>query len=123
MSLGGRRGQTGVETRILVLTGPDVAADADAVCLRLAELYRAGARAVECDVGALGVPGLAAVETLARMRLTARRWERGFTVTGASPALRVLLDLVGLVELLGEPEEGEPPRGVQEGIEPDDLAV
>ncbi|MEW2413649.1 STAS domain-containing protein [Streptomyces sp. NPDC046866] len=110
-----------MKTQILVLTGPDVAVGgADAVCLRLAELYGAGAGAVECDVGALTAPGLAAVETLARLRLTARRWGRGLLVTGAGPELRALLGLVGLVELLGQPEQREPPGGVEEGVEPDD---
>ncbi len=127
MSFAGQSGRTGVKTKkTLVLTGPDVAVGgADAVCLRLAELYGAGAGAVECDVGAIGAPGLPAVETLARLRLTARRWGRGLTVTGAGPELRALLGLVGLVELfepLGQPEQREPAVGVQEGIEPDDPA-
>ncbi|MFK0254294.1 hypothetical protein [Streptomyces sp. NPDC090445] len=111
--------------RILVLTGPDVAAGgADAACRRLAELYAAGAGAVECDVGALaGPPGLAAVETLARLQLAARRRGRALAVTGAGPELRALLGLVGLGQLLGEPEEGEPAVGVQERVEPGDPPV
>ncbi|MFD8415736.1 hypothetical protein ACFV2Q_28950 [Streptomyces sp. NPDC059650] len=111
--------------RILELTGADVAAGgADAACLRLAELYGAGAGSVACDLAALpGPPPLAAVETLARLRLTARRWDRGLTVTGAGPGLRALLGLVGLAELLGEAEEGEPAVGVEEGVEPGDPPV
>ncbi|WP_407837593.1 STAS domain-containing protein [Streptomyces sp. DSM 116496] len=106
----------------LVLPGPGLAAhDVAGLCARLARLYEAGATAVVCDAAAATAPGLAAVEALARLRLTAAG--RPFRVTGAPPPLRALLHLVGLVELLGEPEEREPPGGVQEGVEPDDLPV
>ncbi|WP_308346793.1 STAS domain-containing protein [Streptomyces sp. ISL-66] len=106
----------------LVLPGPGPAAcDVASLCARLELLYAAGAGAVLCDAGAVTAPGLGTVEVLARLRLTAG--DRPFRVTGAAPALRALLDLVGLVELLGEAEEREPPGGVQEGVEPDDLPV
>ncbi|MET9321240.1 STAS domain-containing protein [Streptomyces sp. NPDC003038] len=112
-----------MEIKRLVLPGPEpTAQDTARLCARLARLYAAGASAVVCDASAVTAPGLAAVEALARLRLTARG--RGaFTVTGAGPAYRALLRLVGLVELLGEAEEREPPLGVQEGIEPDDPAL
>uniref|UniRef100_A0AAU2JTT6 STAS domain-containing protein n=1 Tax=Streptomyces sp. NBC_00049 TaxID=2903617 RepID=A0AAU2JTT6_9ACTN len=113
-----------MKIRRLALPGPGPAAPQDAalLCARLARLYDAGADAVVCDAAAVTAPGLADVQVLARLRLAARG--RGtLTVTGAPPALRALLDLVGLVELLGEPEEREPPGGVQEGVEPDDLSV
>ncbi|MFB6561251.1 STAS domain-containing protein [Streptomyces sp. NPDC056400] len=112
-----------MEIRRLVLPGPGPADPQDTalLCARLARLYEDGARAVECDARAVTAPGLGTVEVLARLRLTARG--RPLRVTGAAPALRALLDLVGLVELLGEAEQREPPRGVQEGVEPDDLAV
>ncbi|MGR4883138.1 STAS domain-containing protein [Streptomyces sp. LARHCF249] len=113
-----------METTRLVLPGPcPTEQHAAGLCARLSRLYEDGAARVECDAGAVTAPGLAAVEVLARLRLTARGYGRGFAVTGAGPALRALLDLVGLAELLGEAEEGEPARGVQEGVEPDDLAV
>ncbi|MGW1772884.1 STAS domain-containing protein [Streptomyces sp. NPDC002104] len=106
----------------LVLPGPGpTAADAALLCARLALLYDAGASEVVCDAAAVGVPGLAHVNALARLRLTAGG--RPFRVAGVGPPLRALLDLVGLVELLGEPEEREPPGGVQEGVEPGDPAV
>ncbi|MFF4386022.1 MULTISPECIES: STAS domain-containing protein [unclassified Streptomyces] len=108
--------------RRLVLPGPTpTATDGARLCARLVRLYEGGATAVECDAGAVTAPDLADVEVLARLRLTARG--RPLRVTGAEPALRALLDLVGLVELLGEVEQREPPSGVQEGVEPDDLAV
>ncbi|MCX5012144.1 STAS domain-containing protein [Streptomyces sp. NBC_00555] len=113
-----------MEIKRLVLPGPGPdAQDTARLCARLARLYEDGATAVVCDATAVTAPGLVAVETLARLRLTARGHGAGFAVIGAGPALRALLDLVGLVELLGEPEEREPPGGVQEGVEPDDLAV
>ncbi|WP_030763315.1 MULTISPECIES: STAS domain-containing protein [unclassified Streptomyces] len=112
-----------MEIQKLVLPGPGPAAPQDAalLCARLARLYDGGAGAVVCDAAAVTAPGLADVQVLARLRLTARG--RPLRVTGAGPALRALLDLVGLVELLGEAEQREPPCGVQEGVEPDDLAV
>ncbi|MER7463916.1 STAS domain-containing protein [Streptomyces sp. NPDC097981] len=111
-----------MEITRLVLPGPGpTSQDAARLCTRLARLYDAGAAAVVCDAAAVTAPGLATVEVLARLRLAARG--RPFRVTGAGPALRALLHLVGLVELLGEPEEGEPAVGVQEGVEPDDPAV
>ncbi|WP_327264114.1 STAS domain-containing protein [Streptomyces sp. NBC_01232] len=106
----------------LVLPGPaPTARDAARLCARLVLLYEDGAAAVECDAGAVTAPGLGTVEVLARLRLAARG--RPLRVTGAAPALRALLDLVGLVEVLGEAEQREPPGGVQEGVEPDDLAL
>ncbi|MFD9336360.1 STAS domain-containing protein [Streptomyces sp. NPDC060028] len=111
-----------MEITRLVLPGPSPAEqDVALLCARLARLYEAGAGAVVCDAGAVTAPGLAAVEVLARLRLVARG--RALRVVGVAPALRALLHLVGLVELLGEVEEGEPAGGVEEGVEPDDLAV
>ncbi|MGW0395419.1 STAS domain-containing protein [Streptomyces sp. NPDC003042] len=112
-----------MEIERLVLPGPGpTARDAALLCARLARLYDDGAGAVVCDAAAVTEPGLGAVEVLARLRLVARG--RGaFTVTGAGPAYRALLGLVGLAELLGETEEGEPAGGVQEGVEADDPSV
>ncbi|WP_327285048.1 MULTISPECIES: STAS domain-containing protein [unclassified Streptomyces] len=111
-----------METTRLVLPGPSpTARDAVLLCARLSRLYEDGAHAVVCDAGAVTAPDLSAVEILARLRLTARG--RPLRVEGAPPALRALLHFVGLAELLGQTEEGEPAVGVQEGVEPDDLAV
>ncbi|THA36006.1 STAS domain-containing protein [Streptomyces sp. A1547] len=121
MTFHGGGGQPPVEITRLVLPGPGpTRRDAALLCARLTRLYEAGADAVECDVGAVTAPDLATVEALARLRLTARG--RPFRVTGAGPRLRALLDLVGLVELLGEAEEGEPAGGVQEGVQAGDAA-
>lgn len=113
-----------MEMTRLVLPGPSpTERDAARLCARLARLYADGASAVVCDAGAVTAPGLGAVDALARLRLTARGHGGVFAVTGVGPAFRALLDLVGLVELLGEAEEREPPGGVQEGVEPGDPAV
>ncbi|MEV6650489.1 STAS domain-containing protein [Streptomyces sp. NPDC051219] len=125
---------------VLVITGPISHADVPRLCEQLRVLLHdsvtagpgggAGgvpggsvpARVVDCDVGALTAPDLAAVDALARLQLTARRTGGRIRLLRPSGRLRALLGLVGLgVEVLGETEEREPPLGVQEGIEPDDL--
>ena len=52
------------------------------------------------DVGALAAPDLGLVDLLARATLTARRQGRILGVLGASPAVRGLLDLVGLSDVI-----------------------
>ncbi|WP_229906946.1 STAS domain-containing protein [Streptomyces vinaceus] len=122
MSSGGPGSHPCVEITRLVLPGPaPTRRDAALLCARLTQLYEDGADAVECDVGAVTAPDLALVEALARLRLAARG--RPLRVVGASPALRALLGLVGLLQLLGEAEEGEPAGGVQEGVQSGDPPV
>ncbi|MFF8830452.1 STAS domain-containing protein [Streptomyces sp. NPDC015131] len=79
-------------------------ADVPRLCEELAALLgeRGGADVV-CHVGAVTRPNLATVEALARLRLTARRLGRRMAVTGAGPELRMLLELVGLTDLLVMP--------------------
>ncbi|CAL9442654.1 hypothetical protein SUDANB6_02273 [Streptomyces sp. enrichment culture] len=87
-------------------------------------LRTTGAGVVVCDVGGLGPPGLAVVDLLARLELTARRAGGRLRLRGADPALRALLDLVGLrFEAEGQPEQREPPPGVEEAVETGDPAV
>lgn len=62
---------------------------------------------VICDVGGVTRPGLATVEALARLRLTAQRRGRRMTVRNAQPALRALLELVALDGLLTPPAAPE----------------
>ncbi len=116
---------------------------------RLCEAVRAllgttGAGVVVCDVAGLGPPGLTAIDALARMELAARRAGGRIRLAGPDPALRALLDLVGLrfetcdgagpadsavsgslgpVEMEGESEEREPAGRVQEEVEPGDAAL
>ncbi|MFF5182634.1 STAS domain-containing protein [Streptomyces sp. NPDC000345] len=110
---------------VLALTGPvtpeRVAGLADAVRALLAA---GGGGVVVCEVSALGPPGLAAVDLLARLQLAARRAGGRIRLRAPGPALRALLDLVGLpVEVEGETEEREPAAGVEIEVEPGEAAV
>ncbi|MEV1066576.1 STAS domain-containing protein [Streptomyces sp. NPDC050263] len=83
-----------------------------------------GAGVVVCDVAGIGPPGLAAVELLARLQLAARRAGGHIRLRAPEPALRALLDLVGLsFEVEGETEEREPALGVEIEVEPGEAAV
>ncbi|MDH6225378.1 hypothetical protein M2169_002348 [Streptomyces sp. MJP52] len=91
---------------------------------RLCDAARAGldsgATVVICDVRAVRRPTLATVELVARLRLTARRGGGRVLLRGPDPALLALLDLVGLsvgVEMPGEAEQREEPRGVEEAVQ------
>lgn len=114
---------------VLVLSGPLTRDGVEGPCDELRILLDGGGgggagRVVVCDVGGLGPPGLAAVNLLARLQLTARRRGGRIRLRDPSPALCALLDLVGLrFETEGQPEQREPPLGVQEAVEPGDPAV
>lgn len=115
---------------VLVLRGPLTGDEVNGPCDALRTLLESGGRrgttgaVVVCDVGGLGPPGLAAVNLLARLQLTARRCGGRIRLRDPSPALCALLDLVGLrFEMEGQPEQREPPLGVQEAVEPGDPAV
>ncbi|GAA2487093.1 STAS domain-containing protein [Streptomyces gobitricini] len=68
-----------------------------------------GTAHVVCDVGGVARPGLTAVDALARLRLTAGRLGHRMAVQGAGPELRMLLELVGLADLLLTPPPPPPP--------------
>ncbi|SCD57357.1 ABC-type transporter Mla maintaining outer membrane lipid asymmetry, MlaB component, contains STAS domain [Streptomyces sp. SolWspMP-5a-2] len=112
---------------VLVLRGPVGPAELTGLC----DAVRAGlgpgsAGAVVVDVGPLGAPDLGTVDTLAWLQLTARRAGGRILLRAPGPALRALLDLVGLpvgVEVRGDPEEREPPLGVEVEVEPGEPAV
>ncbi|MGD1219589.1 MULTISPECIES: STAS domain-containing protein [Streptomyces] len=90
----------------------------------LTRLKAAGGGVVVCDVAGIGPPGLAVVDALARLELTARRAGGRIRLRGPDPALRGLLALVGLrFETEGEPEEREPAGGVQEAVETGDAPL
>lgn len=116
---------------VLVLPGPVTRDEVPRLCDDVrAQLEATGAGVVVCDVAGLGPPGLAVVDVLARLELTARRVGGRIRLRNPDPALRALLDLVGLrfdtidsagfIESEGEPEEREPTGGVQEAVEPGD---
>ncbi len=94
-------------------------ADIPDICAELADRLRGrSGELVICDVAEVIRPDVVTVETLARLRLTARRHGARLVVAGADPQLRDLLRLLGLDGALPEasrqPEQREQPRGVEE---------
>lgn len=84
---------------VLVIADRVTSADVPRLCEELTGLLDAhDAQEVDCDVGALGAPDLAAVDAVARLRLTARRRGRVLRLRNPTPALLALLELVGLHE-------------------------
>ncbi|PKT71988.1 hypothetical protein CW362_16345 [Streptomyces populi] len=134
-----------VKPAVLVLPGLVTRDEVPRLCEAVRTLLgTTGAGVVVCDVAGLGPPGLTAVDALARMELAARRAGGRIRLRGPDPALRALLDLVGLrfetcadrgpalapgpgslgsVEVEGESEEREPAGRVQEEVEPGDAAL
>ncbi|MET9447901.1 STAS domain-containing protein [Streptomyces cinerochromogenes] len=110
---------------VLVLSGPVHRDVVDGLCAEVRALLEGGGgRVVVCDVGGLGPPGLAAVDLLARLELTARRAGGRIRLQDPGPALHALLDLVGLrFQVEGQTEEREPALGVEEAVESGDPAV
>ncbi|WP_143589802.1 STAS domain-containing protein [Streptomyces africanus] len=110
---------------VLVLPGPVARDEVSGLSDDIRALLRTSrARVVVCDVKGLGPPGLAAVDLLARLQLAARRAGGRIRLRDPDPALRALLDLVGLrFEVEGQAEEREPALGVEEAVEPGDPAV
>ena len=112
--------------------------DVPAACDGLRALVGArDAVRVVCDVTGIAAD-LMTVEVLARLRLTALRLGCRLELRNASPELQQLIGFCGLHDVLpserlarldrlalrghgGQPEEGEPPCGVEEGVEPGDL--
>ncbi|WP_318201749.1 STAS domain-containing protein [Streptomyces sp. SCL15-4] len=107
---------------VLVLTGPVRREEVAGWCAVVREaLAGGGGGIVVCDVGGLGPPGLAAVDLLARLELTARRAGGRIRLRDADPALGALLELVGLrFQTEGQAEEREPALGVEEAVETGD---
>lgn len=110
---------------VLVLTGPVTRDEVTGLCDEVRALLEAGgARAVVCDVGGLGPPGLGTVDLLARLELTARRAGGRIRLRDPDPGLHALLDLVGLrFETERQPEQREPALRVEETVEPGDPAL
>ncbi|MDN0195346.1 STAS domain-containing protein [Streptomyces sp. S.PNR 29] len=110
---------------VLALAGPVTRDMVPVLCDDVRALLEGtGAGVVVCDVGGLGPPGLGVVDLLARLELTARRAGGRIRLRDPDPALHALLDLVGLrFEMEGQPEQREPPLGVEEEVEPGEPAV
>ncbi|MYU03767.1 STAS domain-containing protein [Streptomyces sp. SID8366] len=113
------------EPPVLVLPRAAGRGETPALCDAVrSALERTGARVVICDTAALGPPGLAQVDLLARLELAARRSGGRIRLRAPAPALRALLAAVGLrFQLEGQPEEGEPAPGVEEAVETGDPAL
>jgi len=110
--------------------GPLALADLPRLCERLHAISTAtGSDEVVCDVGAVTAIDARTVDALARLQLTARRLGCRIRLRGEPPALRDLLAFFGLsdavpsVEPVGQPEQREHPRGVEERVEADDPPV
>jgi anti-anti-sigma regulatory factor len=128
MSSAGRPGLPLVDAMtpaVLVLPGPVTRDEARELCDDVRALLETrGARVVVIDAAAIGPPGLAAVDLLARLELAARRAGGRIRLRDPAPSLRALLDLVGLrFEMEGQAEQREPPLGVEEEVEPGEPAV
>jgi hypothetical protein len=121
-----------VTTEVTWLLRPPVArGDISELCEQLGMLVAVtGAAVVICDVGDFAEPDVVLVDALARLGLTARRLGASLELARASPQLTLLLALIGLGHALPgaghlrrEPEEGEDGVGVEEVVDPGDLAV
>jgi hypothetical protein len=88
-------------TLVISIDDGDVRVGAGDPCARLLGLLEPGVtRLVVCDVARLARPDVAAVDLVARLRLTCRRFGCRFVVRGASGDLRRLLGLVGLCRVV-----------------------
>jgi ABC-type transporter Mla MlaB component len=90
-----------------------------------------GPEPLQCDVGTITQADEATLDALARLQLAARRLGTSIELTNAGRALRDLLDLAGLADVLpdasgvevdGQVEDGEQ-LGVDEEVDPGDAAV
>jgi ABC-type transporter Mla MlaB component len=119
----------------LVIGAPIACADVPGLCDRLRRrAAQSDAEVILCDVRGLVRPDATCVHALARLQLTARRLGRRVRLLDPPPELRDLLRFVGLdealpatgglrVEPVGQAEEREEPRRVEERVEPGDPAV
>ena len=108
--------------------------DMPTLTAELGALVNAGATQVDCDVGAVALADLGAVDSLARLQLAARRLGCSLRLTRASSELQQLLGCVGLadvvlgveglrVEVRRQAEDREERFGVEEKCELDDLRL
>lgn len=111
------------------MSGPVAQRDVAMLCERVRTLLKTcEADLVICDVGVLAEPDAVTVDLLARLQLTARRLRRRVRFLDACAELQDLLSLSGLsevvpcgeldLEAIGEAEEREPSRGVEEEADP-----
>ena len=120
-------------TTIVVLRGPIDRDDIPSLCERMGTLLqgRSGGSVV-CDVGSIYDPDAVTIDALAQLQLSARALGCRLRLVHACGELRELVDLVGLsdvlpvlaasgVEMIGQPEEWEQVRGVEEEADAGDV--
>jgi ABC-type transporter Mla MlaB component len=91
----------GSSTIVLVLSGPILRADLAGLCERVETLLeRSNADLAFCDVEGVADPDVVTVDALARLQLIARRLGLEIRVLHARGALRDLLTLTGLCEVV-----------------------
>lgn len=112
MSFGRRTGLPDVDAMtpiVLTVSGRLTRAGVAGLCAELETLLVTAdtqVTVVDCDVGGVVHPDLAAVEAIARLSLVARRsGGRRLRLRGTPPELRLLIDLVGLADVLALAEE------------------
>ena len=97
----GSRAPLELRDGMLVMGGAIARADLPGLCDGAdAMVHDVADDPVVCNVEALTAPDLVAVETLARIALTARRMGKGLELEGADPELRSLVALAGLADVL-----------------------
>jgi anti-anti-sigma regulatory factor len=95
----------GSPAAVLVLSGTVGPADVAALCAEVARLLDGSrGRVIMCDVAALAGPGLAAVEALARLKLTVDRLGHRIRFCRVPREMLELLVLTGLDEVLPAPD-------------------
>jgi len=96
---------------VLVVAAPIARADVQPLCDELrVRLEASDADRVVCDVGAVMDPDVGAVDAVARLALTARRFGRRIGLVHAPPELQDLLALAGLADVV--------PCGAESAVEP-----
>ena len=88
------------ETTLFAIRGPIAREDLPGLCDRVcALLARTGACVAICDVRGVE-PDAVVVDALARLQLGAKRHGRQVRLSGTSPELRELVELMGLTDVL-----------------------
>ncbi|WP_228830476.1 STAS domain-containing protein [Nocardia beijingensis] len=101
-------GTAGSATVTVSLGGAADEASTVAWCARVHALVAEGHRTIDCDVRELSGCAAAVTGTLARVQLTARRSGGRIRLLGVDDRMRLLLELVGLTNLLAGAEPDRP---------------
>ena len=128
------RPHPGSSETVLVLVGSIAPQDVEALCARMGAAIGIGGGPIVCDVGGLEEPDVLTIDALARLQLVAIRSGRRLWLRHAPDELRKLIALLGLagvlplgaplrLETVGQAEEREQCRGVQEEDDPPDLVA